>query len=58
VGLTKAAFVALITMTSETLAFRQDLKFIYSDFELGLWGAEDSIQTAIAHPPITTNRAA
>jgi hypothetical protein len=27
--LIKAAFVALITMTSETLAFRQDLKFIY-----------------------------
>jgi hypothetical protein len=45
-------------MTSETLAFRQDLKFIYGDFEIGLWWAEDSIQTAIAHPPITINRAA
>jgi hypothetical protein len=57
-GLIKAAFVALITMTSETLAFRQDLKFIYGDFEISLWWAKDSIQTAIAHPPITINRAA
>jgi hypothetical protein len=34
-SLIEAVFMLSITMTSEILAFRQDLKFILSDFEMG-----------------------